>query len=231
MSVGMSQHHLRMKSALHRPKPGTLMRARPERRQPPSDAVGSLSGAMSAGLARNWWAIGLRGVAAAVFGLWLLALPSSTIASLVLLFAGYVVADGAFAILAGTRAAGRGERWWTLIVEGLTNLAAAATVLVWAAVAVVPWTNLVSGWAILTGALMLAAAHRLSVAHGRWLLAFTGGVSAGWGALAVAFEPGDVRATELWLIAYALVFGVTLLILASRLRRRHRDPGPEEDSA
>ena len=62
---------------------------------------------------------------------------------------------------------------------------------------------------------MLAAAHRLAGSHGRWLLAFDGGVSAGWGALA----------------AYALVFGVTLLVLAGRLWRRHRETGPEPRSA
>jgi uncharacterized membrane protein HdeD (DUF308 family) len=56
---------------------------------------------MSAGLARNWWAVGLRGIAAVLFRLGILAVPSPTIASLVLLFAAYVTADGVSAILAG----------------------------------------------------------------------------------------------------------------------------------
>jgi hypothetical protein len=88
---------------------------------------------MSAGLARNWWAVGLRGMAAVLFGLAILVLPSPTIASLVLLFAAYVTADGIFAILAGARAADQIERWWTLIVEGVTNLTVAGAVLVWLA--------------------------------------------------------------------------------------------------
>jgi uncharacterized membrane protein HdeD (DUF308 family) len=179
---------------------------------------------MSAGLARNWRAVGLRGVAAIGFGLGVLLLPPPTLASLVLLFATYVVADGVLAIVAGTRAVGRGERWWTLVVEGLTNLAVAGGVLVWAAIAVVPLVSLASAWAVVTGALMIAAAHRLSGNHGRWLLAFGGVVSAGWGALAVALAPssdGDLRTTERWLVTYALVFGVTLVVLATRLRRRH----------
>jgi uncharacterized membrane protein HdeD (DUF308 family) len=185
---------------------------------------------MSTGLARNWSMIGLRGSATLLFGFAVLALPSPTIASLVLLFAAYVAADGVFAILAGWRAMSRIERWWTLIIEGVTNLAVAAAVLVWAALEVVPLISLASGWAIVTGALMLAAAHWLSSCHGRWLLAFGGGVSAGWGVLALALAPsadGDLRTTGLWLIAYALVFGVTLLALTARLRRRHRKPAPE----
>lgn len=123
---------------------------------------------------------------------------------------------------------GQSKRWWILIVEGGTNLAATAAVLVWAALAVVPLVSLASGWAVISGGLMLAAAHRLSSPHGRWLLASAGGVSAGWGVLVVALGPssdGDLRPTQLWLVAYALVFGVTLLMLAARLRR-HREPGP-----
>ena len=186
---------------------------------------------MSAGLARNWRVFGLRGVAAGVFGLGVLVLPPPTLASLVLLFAAYVVADGILAILAGTRGAGRDERWWTLIVEGLTNLTAAGAILVWAAIAVVPLVSMACAWAVVSGALMLAAAHRLSRAHGRWLLVFGGGVSSGWGALAVGLAPssgGDLRTTERWLVAYALVFGVTLVVLATRLRRRHREVGLEQ---
>ena len=187
--------------------------------------AGARSSAISAGLARNWWAIALRGIAGVTFGLSVLALPPPTVASLVLLFAAYVVADGALAILAGARAS-HPERWWTLILEGVTNFAAAGAVLVWAAIAV-PLLSLASAWAIVTAAPMLAAAHRFSGALGRWLLAFGGGVSAGWGVLAAALAPssdGDLRTMELWLVAYALVFGVTLLVLASGLRRRHAEP-------
>lgn len=90
-------------------------------------AVGrSRSARMNTGLARNWWAIGLRGAVAILFAITVLWLPASTIASLVLMFAAYIAADGAFAILAGMRAAGRGDRWRMLILEGSINLAAAA---------------------------------------------------------------------------------------------------------
>jgi uncharacterized membrane protein HdeD (DUF308 family) len=55
---------------------------------------------MSAGVARNWWAIGLSGAAAILFAITILSLPPRAFAPLVLLFAAYVAADGAFAILA-----------------------------------------------------------------------------------------------------------------------------------
>jgi uncharacterized membrane protein HdeD (DUF308 family) len=181
---------------------------------------------MSAGLARNWWAVGLRGMAAVLFGLAILVLPSPTIASLVLLFAAYVTADGIFAILAGARAADQIERWWTLIVEGVTNLTVAGAVLVWLALAVVPLVHLAAGWAVVTGALLLGAARRLSGPHGRWMQGFAGVASAAWGALAAAAGPSSLdppRLTELWLVGYALLFGAALLVLAFRLRRRHSE--------
>src|ERR1700730_1423581 len=91
-----------------------------------SAVVRSRSARMSTGLARNWWAIGLRGAVAILFAIAVMWLPASTIASLVLMFAAYIAADGAFAILAGMREAGRGDRWRMLILEGSINLAAAA---------------------------------------------------------------------------------------------------------
>jgi hypothetical protein len=69
---------------------------------------------MSAGLARNWWVVGLRALAAALLFVGLVTAPPAKIASLVLVFVAYLAADGALAILAGTLAARR-----TLVAPGL----------------------------------------------------------------------------------------------------------------
>jgi uncharacterized membrane protein HdeD (DUF308 family) len=178
-----------------------------------------------AGLARNWWAVGLRGVLAVVFGLAILALPPPTLASLVVMFAAYLAADGIFALLAATWAARRGERSPLLIFEGATNLAVAGGVLAWQAVAIAPLFQLASVWAVVTGALLLAAARRLSLSHGRWLLAIAGVLSATWGALVAAWGPSSATTPETmewWLIAYALPFAAVLTALAGLLQRRHR---------
>jgi uncharacterized membrane protein HdeD (DUF308 family) len=179
------------------------------------------SAAMNARLARNWWAIGLRGVVTVVFGLAVILLPPAKIASLVVLFAAYIAADGAFAIIAGALAARRGERWWSLILEGSTNLAVAGVILIWPATIALPFLPLASAWAIVTGAMMLAASQRSSVSHGRWLLVIAGTVSAIWGAVIAGAAPSwaeDISALERWLVAYALLFGVALAALALQLR-------------
>ena len=177
---------------------------------------------MRAGAGHNWWAIGLRGVAAILFAITILSLPPQAVAPLVFLFATYLAADGAFAIVAGMRAPRWGYRWPMLIFEGSVNLAAAAAVLVWQAVAAVALVQIATAWAVITGGLLLAAAHRLSRTEGRWILVVAGVVSAGWGALVAILGAGDTRTMGLWLVGYALIFGGTLMALAGRWRHATR---------
>lgn len=178
-------------------------------------------------MGRHWWTIGLRGVAAFAFGLAVvLMLPSATTASLVMLFTAYVAADGFFAIVTAERAAKRGGRWWMKILEGMTDLGVAGWILIWPAIAAAAFLHVLSIWAVVTGGLLLAATHRLSQVHGRWVLAFAGAVSTGWGILLATIGPDatdEPRATAAWLVVYAALFGTTLLVLGLQLRRhRHR---------
>jgi uncharacterized membrane protein HdeD (DUF308 family) len=185
----------------------------------------SRSDTMSAGLARNWPAVGMRAGLAVLFAITVLLLPRPTLGVLVLTFAAYVAADGAMAIVAGIRAMRRGELWQTLIFEGAVNISVAGVVLAWPAMAALAFVRLTSVWAILTGALLLAAARRLSLSHGRWLLALAGVVSGVWGVLAAAVGPSSESTPETmawWLVGYALPFAVMLLALAGLLRRRHQ---------
>jgi len=170
-------------------------------------------------MAGSWWAIGLRSAAAILFAIVVLWLPPQAVAPLVFLFAAYLIADGAFAILAGMRAPRWGSRWPMLILEGSVNLAAAAAVLVWQSVAAVALVPIATAWAVISGGLLLAAAHRLSGSEGRWILVVAGVVSAGWGALVAILGASDTRTMGLWLVGYALIFGGTLVALAGRWRR------------
>ena len=137
----------------------------------------TVSDAMSAALAHNWWAIALRGVFAIVFGIVALLLPGVTMLALVLLFAAYMLLDGIFAIIAGVRAARRQARWGWLIVEGAVDLIAAAIAIVWPLVTVIAFVFLLGAWAIVSGMILFGASFRLHIAHGRWLMALAGGIS------------------------------------------------------
>jgi uncharacterized membrane protein HdeD (DUF308 family) len=178
------------------------------------------SDALSEVLAERWWAVGLRGVLAIIFGLLCLLTPGIAVGALVLLFAAYMLVDGVFAIISGIRAARSGERWGLLILEGVVDLAAGALAVIWPAITLVALVWIVAIWAIVSGALMLAAAFALNPDYGRWLLALGGIASFVFGILLI-IEPliGAVVLT-LWIGAYALVFGVLLLVLSFQLQSK-----------
>jgi uncharacterized membrane protein HdeD (DUF308 family) len=176
--------------------------------------------ALSEVLADSWWAVGLRGVLGILFGLICLLTPGIALGAFVILFSAYMLVDGVFAIISGIKAARSGERWGLLILEGIVDIAAGVVAFLWPLITVVALTWLVAIWAIVSGALMLSAAFTLNIDHGRWWLALGGIASVIFGVLLV-IEPlvGAVVLT-IWIGAYALVFGVFLLILAFQLHSR-----------
>ena len=171
-------------------------------------------------LARNWWAIGIRGVVGILFGLVALFLPGATMLSLVLLFAAYIFVDGVFGIVSAVRAARAHERWGLPVLEGLVDIAVATIAVLWPGITVVAFVFLVAFWAILTGVLELAAAFRLEFIDGRGWLIFGGLVSVLYGALLIVTPMIGAVVLTWWLGAYALVFGVCLVVLAFKLRAR-----------
>src|ERR1700674_477543 len=116
----------------------------------------ALNDDMSAALARNWWAVALRGVFAILLGIFALLMPGVTLAALVLLFAAYMLVDGIFTIVAAVRAARRHERWGWLVLEGIADLAAGAVAFLWPLLTVVAFVFLMAAWAIVSGALLTA---------------------------------------------------------------------------
>ncbi len=181
---------------------------------------------MNALLARNWWAVALRGVFALIFAALAVLLPGITLLSLVLLFAAYMLVDGVMAIVAGVRAAERHERWGLLLVEGIIDIAAGILAVLWPAASVLAFVLLLGAWAVVSGVTLASAAFRLHLAHGRWLMLLGGVVSIIWGILVVFFPFVGALVLTWWLAGYAVVFGITLLSLAFRLRRRHHERPP-----
>lgn len=176
---------------------------------------------MSAALARNWWAVALRGVAGIIFGVIAILLPAAAMLTLVWLFAAYLLVDGAFAIVAAVRAAEHHERWGLLLLEGVLDLVMGAIVWLFPASAIVALVLIIAAWALITGALMLVSSFRLHGTHGRLWLALGGIVSLIWGGLLAAVPFAGAIVLTWWLGAYAIAFGVVLLLLAFRLRGRH----------
>lgn len=179
--------------------------------------------ALSEVLADNWWAVGLRGILGILFGLICLFTPGVAVAVFVIMFAAYMLVDGAFAIVAGIKAARNGERWGLLILEGIVDIAAGLVAVAWPGITLVALIWLIAIWAIVSGALMLWAAFTLNADHGRWWLALGGVASLIFGILLVLQPLIGAIVLTLWIGAYAFVFGIFLLVLAFQLRGRKQE--------
>ncbi|MEZ5828739.1 MAG: HdeD family acid-resistance protein [Hyphomicrobiales bacterium] len=189
------------------------------------------SDALSEVLADSWWAVGLRGLLAIAFGIICLLVPPAAILALILLFSAYMLVDGVFAIVSGIKAAQNGERWGLLILEGIVDIAAGVVAFLWPAITTIAFVILIAVWAIISGALMLTAAFSLKLDHGRWWLALGGIASVIFGiVLLIAPVVGAVVLTW-WLGAYAVVFGVFLLILAFKLHGKKEERSAKQPAA
>jgi uncharacterized membrane protein HdeD (DUF308 family) len=170
-------------------------------------------------LARNWWALALRGLLAIIFGLIALLMPGLTLIALVILFGAYSLVDGVFGVAAAVRAAEAHNRWGWLLVEGIAGILTGIITFVWPSITTIVLLYLIAAWAIVTGVFELIAGFQLR-GHlaNEFLLLLGGAASIIFGVLLIA-QPAAGALALLWLIGiYALVFGALVLILAFRMR-------------
>jgi uncharacterized membrane protein HdeD (DUF308 family) len=175
--------------------------------------------ARNAVLAENWWALALRGLFAIVFGIIAFAVPAAAMLALVLVFGAYSIADGIFNIVLAVRGARSHERWGLLLVNGLLGIAIGIAAAIWPGITVLAFVFMVGAWALLSGGLMLGAAIGLKISHGRWLLVFGALISLVYGFLLFASPLIGALVLTWWVGAYSLVLGITLIVLAFRLRK------------
>src|SRR6202030_2466033 len=177
-------------------------------------------------LVQNWWLFLLRGILGIIFGILALIFPGPTILSLVLLFSAYMLVDGVFGIISAVRAIRRKEdRWGVLIFEGLLNVVVGIAAFLWPGLTVVAFVWLIAAWAIVSGGLMTAAGFQLNIDHGRWWLVLGGLLSLAYGVLLIITPLIGAIVLTWWLGAYALVFGVALVVFSFKLRARQHDLG------
>jgi uncharacterized membrane protein HdeD (DUF308 family) len=186
--------------------------------------------AMNEMLANNWWAVALRGVVAIIFGIAAFAMPLITMLSLVVVFAAFSFVDGVFGIIMAVRGARRGEQWAWLLLNGILGIAAAAVAVLWPGITVLAFVLLVAAWALISGIFMLVSAYRLKMDHGRVWLVIGGIASVVLGILLVLSPFIGALVITFWIGAHALVLGVTLLMLAYKLRS-HRTGHPSNVAA
>lgn len=170
-------------------------------------------------LARNWGWIALRGALAILFGVVAIASPASAFAAIVLIFGAYAFVDGIFALVALFRGAPR-DRFWVLVLEAVVGIGIGVLTIARPAATALALLYYVGIWSILTGVLEVVAAIRLrKEITGEFWLGLAGVLSVLFGIVLFAAPGAAALALSVWIGVYAILFGVTLLLLAFRLRR------------
>lgn len=168
-------------------------------------------------LVRHWWVLALRGVAALLFGVLAIFAPGLTLATLLIVFAAYMVLDGVLSAISAVTGAVHGHPWGALAVEAILCLGAAAIVILLPGLSLLVAVTVIAVWAIFTGVALLATSMRFGFSA--WPMALAAIASIVVGVL-LLFEPvAGAFVLAWWLGIYAFLFGIMLLGLAWRLRR------------
>ena len=178
-----------------------------------------LGSAMVHALAKNWWLLLLRGIAAIIFGLLAFAWPGLTLVTLILLYGAYALVDGVLAIIAAITGGVPGSRWWLAIV-GLLGIVAGLVTFLTPGLTALVLLFFIAGWAIVTGVFEIIGAIKLrKEIDNEWLLILSGIISVLFG-VGIMLAPGAGALALVWVIgAYSVVMGVIFVALAFRLKK------------
>ena len=170
-------------------------------------------------LSQYWWMILLRGVIAVLFGIVLFMQPGISLLLLTLFFGAFVLVDGIGNVVTAIGGRKTHDHWWVLLLIGLVGVGVGVLTFVSPGLTALALLFYIAIWAIATGLLAIVAAIRVrKEIEGEFWLILSGLASVAFGVLAIA-RPGAGALSILWLIgAYAIVFGVILIIFSFRAR-------------
>src|SRR5258707_5629613 len=177
----------------------------PDRRR--AIRVGS---AMVHALAKNWWLLLLRAIAAIIFGVIAFAWPGVTLLTLILFYGAFALVDGVLAIIAAITGGAPGPRWWLAIV-GLLGIAAGLLTILMPGLSALVLLFFIAGWAIATGVFQIIGAIQLRKEIDNELLLILGGI------ISVLFGIGVMRAPGAGALARSWVSGPEAVSIGGRV--------------
>ena len=171
-------------------------------------------------LAERWWTLLLRGLVAIAFGLLAWFLPEITLTALILLFGAYALVDGGLAVWAALAGRRTHPQWWLLLLGGLIGIGIGVVTFVAPELTALALLICIAIWAVATGVLQIVIAIRAGdMLPGKWLLFLGGTLSIVFGVLLMVW-PGAGILSLIWLLAaYAMVFGILIVVLAFKVRK------------
>lgn len=178
-----------------------------------------------------WWLVLLRGILMALFGIIALVSPGIALLTLIWLFGFYALLDGITAIVIGVRTRGEPHWVWT-VVQGVVSVLAGIVALVWPGVTAFALLFVVAFWAIMLGVgeIFAAFTSRRS-GSGAWGWTLAAGVLNVVFGIVLLIWPATGILTLVWLVGiFALIGGVTLVVLSFKVRSVARSMREEVDS-
>lgn len=170
-------------------------------------------------IARKWWVLLFRGLAAIALGVLVIWWPGVSLLTLVILWGVFTLLDGFSGIMLGLRGEADGTMWWTMMLLGVLGVGAAITAFIWPGMTAVILLWIIAWTAILRGLFEIAAAIRLRKhIDNEWLLAISGLLSVVAGFLVLRNPAAGALAITLLIGGYMMVLGVVAVVLSFRLK-------------
>jgi uncharacterized membrane protein HdeD (DUF308 family) len=178
----------------------------------------TLRGTVADFLARSWWLMAIRGLIAVLFGVIAFIAPGVTMLTIVFLFGTFAIANGILSLVVAFKAP-KGSRLGGLIFGGIVGIIAGAIAFLVPGLTALSLVILVGAWAIATGVMEIVAAVKLrKVITNEWLLVLAGVASIAFGVIVFFLPTAGALALTWWIGAYAIAFGVLLIILAFKMK-------------
>jgi uncharacterized membrane protein HdeD (DUF308 family) len=164
--------------------------------------------------ARSWWVLLIRGLVAVLFGIMAFVWPGLTLVTLILLYGAYAFVDGLTAIWVSV-----GSRAWGLLLFGILGVLVGIYAFFFPGITAMALLYLIAAWAFIRGIFEIATAIQMrKEISNEWALILSGIIAIIFAVVLVANPGAGALAMVLVIGAFAIVFGVMMLILAFRIK-------------
>jgi uncharacterized membrane protein HdeD (DUF308 family) len=171
-------------------------------------------------LSKSWWVFLIRGLIAILFGFMAFAWPGLTVATLVIFFGAWALVSGIFAIFGAFAGRARHKDWWVLLLTGLLGVAVGLLTFWRPGITAISLLWYIAFWSIFTGIIEIITAIRLrKEIRGEGWIMLAGAASVVFGVLVFLFPGAGALALITIIAAYAVIFGVILVVAAFRLKK------------
>jgi uncharacterized membrane protein HdeD (DUF308 family) len=160
------------------------------------------------------WAIGINGLFAVASGVVILVWPNISLFALTILFGAWTAANGVVGLIASMSGAVREDRGW-LAFSSILSLALGIAVLVWPSISTLALLYVIGAYAVALGLFAVVGAFYVPLDGGDTALMILSGLVSILFGVVIFAKPGDGALVTLALIAaFALITGITELIVA-----------------